>query len=265
MSKQHFGLTHIPLGKNVKTLWDDGEQFSRFSEQFQWLLDSPGIGMLTGEAGVGKTAALRHITKNINPHRYQLIYMPETDFGRVDLYRHLALALGLEPSYRRAQLWRDTKERIVELFDAKSVLPVWIIDEAQNLPKEFFRDLPSFLNFSYDSRSIMTIWFVGLPQLSQLIDRAPYAALASRISARVSLKPIVERERFSAMLEYAFKEAGCHGKLLSDSGTEILRQASQGKPRLVSRILNTAMRLAAAKGLTHLTDDTLQMAIEELK
>ena len=123
----------------MKTLWDDGNQFSQFTTQFQWLLDSPGIGMLTGEAGVGKTAALRHIAKDINPHRYQLIYMSETDFGRVDLYRHLALALGLETSFRRAQLWRDIKARVTELFDGKNLMPVWLIDEAQNLPKEFFR------------------------------------------------------------------------------------------------------------------------------
>jgi hypothetical protein len=28
-------------------------------ERFAWLLDSPGVGLLTGEAGVVKTAALR--------------------------------------------------------------------------------------------------------------------------------------------------------------------------------------------------------------
>lgn len=226
---------------------------------------TPGIGLLTGEAGVGKTAALRHVANNINPHRYQLIYMPETDFGRIDLYRHLALALGLEPSFRRSQLWRDIKARVVELYEGKNVLPVWIVDEAQNLPKEFCRDLSAFLNFAYDSKNMMTIWFVGLVQLAQLLDRAPYAALVSRITARVSLKPIFERERFTAMLEHAFKEAGANEKLLSDSGIEILRQSSQGKPRLVSRILNTAMRLASKTGLTHLSDDVLHMAIEELK
>jgi MSHA biogenesis protein MshM len=133
------------------------------------------------------------------------------------------------------------------------------------LPKDFFRDLPSFLNIDYDTRNIMTIWFVGLPQLSQLIDRVPYAALASRISARVTLKPIIERERFSALLEHAFKEAGSHTKLLSDTGIEILRQASQGRPRLINRLLTTAMRLATTKGLAHLTDEILQVAIEELK
>ena len=64
----------------------------------------------------------------------------------------LAMELGLEPAYRRAQLWRDFKAHIQELADNKQLLLVWIIDEAHNLPPEFFRDLPAFLNFAFDSR-----------------------------------------------------------------------------------------------------------------
>ena len=265
MSNQIFGLTHVPLSKNVKTLWDDGQQFAHFSRQFQWLLDSPGIGLFTGDPGVGKTAALRHVTQGMNPHRYQLIYMPDTNFSRVDLYRHLAFALGLEVSYRRAQLWKDIKERIVELYDKKNVLIIWVIDEAHNLPRDFFTDFPSFLNFALDSRDIITVWFVGHASLAISLDKTIHVALSSRIAVRACLKPIVERERFTALLDHAFKEAGGQIKLLSDSGIEILRQASQGRPRHVSSILNTAMKLGALKGLSHLPDDLLQAAIEELK
>ena len=80
------------------------------------------------------TAALRTLTANLNPHRYQLLYLAETDFGRLDLYRTLAQAMGLEPAYRRAQLWRDLKNHIEHITASQSLLPVWIIDEAQNLP-----------------------------------------------------------------------------------------------------------------------------------
>ena len=97
MYRQHFGLRHAPLGKDDIELWDDGV-LKAVAERFQWLLQSPGVGLLTGEPGVGKTAALRHLTRNLNPHRYQVIYQPETDFGRVDLYRGLARALGVEPT-----------------------------------------------------------------------------------------------------------------------------------------------------------------------
>ena len=263
MYQQHFGLTHAPLGKQTPELWDDGT-LTTLRSRFQWLLDSPGLGLLTGEAGVGKTAALRQLTHDLNPHRYQVIYLSETDFGRLDLYRSLAWALGVEPAYRRAQLWRDLKARIQELADGKHLLPVWIIDEAQNLPPEFFRDLPAFLNFAFDSRDLMTVWLVGHPNLALTLNRAPYAALVSRIQARVHLEPITERERFKALIEHALQAAGCTHTLVADSGMELLRQASQGLPRHAGRILQGAMRRAVPEGLNHLPDELLQQAIEEL-
>jgi type II secretory pathway predicted ATPase ExeA len=130
---------------------------------------------------------------------------------------------------------------------------------------DFFRDFPAFLNFAFDSRDLMTVWFVGHPSLAQLMARAPYAALASRIHLRMHFAPIVERDRFTSLIRHALKTAGCQHTLLSDSGMEILRQASQGTPRKASMILKTAMQLAVPKGLNHLPDDLLKEAIEVLQ
>ena len=96
MYLQHFGLRHPPLGKNLTEPWDDGP-LVKLAERFNWLLLSPGIGLLTGEPGVGKTAALRSsLTHSLNPHRYQMLYQAETDFGRVDIYRGLDPQLSVE-------------------------------------------------------------------------------------------------------------------------------------------------------------------------
>jgi len=193
------------------------------------------------------------------------VYLCETDFGRLDLYRSLALALGLDPPHRRAALWRELKARVLDLADNKQVTPLWIIDEAQNLPPVFFRDLPAFLNFAFDSRDLLTVWLVGHPQLAQLLDRVAYAALGSRIHARVQLKPVTERERFAQLVQHGFKSAGCSQTLISDSGMELLRQASQGLPRQAGRILLAALQMAAAKKINHLPDEILQHAINELR
>ena len=263
MVLQHFGLKHYPLDKEHAELWDDGV-LERLNQRFTWLLESPGIGVLTGEAGVGKTAALRQLTRALNPHRYHLVYLAETDFARLDLYRSLALALGLEPAHRRAALWRDLKARIHELADGKGILPLWIIDEAHHLPVEFFRDLPAFLNFAFDSRDLLALWLLGHPALAQTLARAPYAALASRIQVHLRLKPITERERFQHLIAHALHHSGAQHTLLSDSGMELLRQASRGLPRQAGRLLKTAMHLAVPKGLNHLPDELIQQAIEEL-
>lgn len=264
MYRQHFGIKHEPLGKQSGELYDYG-QLAPLKERFEWLLNSPGIGLLTGLPGVGKTAALRTLTEPLNPHRYQPIYLAETDFGRLDIYRALALAIGLDPPHRRAALWREIKAKLLDLVDQKHLLPVWIIDEAQNLPPEFFRDLPSFLNFAFDSRDLITIWLVGHPNLAKILDRNLYEPINSRIHARVHLDPIEQRECFRNLIQHALKQAGCEHPLLSDSGIEVIQQASGGKIRTAGLILRTAMKMAVPKGLNHLPDDLVQEAIRGLR
>ena len=173
--------------------------------------------------------------------------------------------MGLKPSYRRAQLWRDLKAHILDLVDAKQRTPLWILDEAQNLPADFFRDFPAFLNFAFDSRDLLTVWLVGHPHLAHTLERVPYAALAGRIQARVQLRPVFERDRFAQLISHGLRTAGVKHTLLTDSGIEILRQASKGVPRHAGRILRHTMRLAAQRKLTHLPDDLLQASIEELR
>lgn len=105
MYHQHFGLTSQSLGKDTQ-LWDDGS-IAALKERFQWLQENPGVALLTGVPGIGKTSALSLIADELNPLRYQVIDMVETDFRRMDIYRQLALALGLEPTFRCSQFWRD--------------------------------------------------------------------------------------------------------------------------------------------------------------
>jgi type II secretory pathway predicted ATPase ExeA len=264
MYRRHFGLTHCPLSKQTKMLWDDGALVA-LNQRFNWLLESPGIGLLTGEPGVGKTAWIRQLTQALNPHRYQVIYLAETDFGRLDIYRQLALEFGLEPAYRRANLWRQIKEHIVQMVETKSILPVWIIDESHNLPVEFFKDFPAFLNFAFDSKDLMTVWFLGHSQLETVLNRAPYAALSSRIQMKEKLEPVFEQERFSKLIEQGFKDAGATQQLISDPGIELLRMASKGKPRIASQLLLNALQLATEKKINHLPDDVINEAIEIFK
>lgn len=264
MYRRHFGITHCPLGKQTKTLFDDG-QLEILNQRFNWLLESPGIGLLTGEPGVGKTAWIRQLTGNLNPHQYQVIYLAETDFGRFDIYRQLASEFGLEPTYRRAQLWREIKEHITQLVETKSILPIWIIDESHNLPLDFFKDFPAFLNFAFDSKDLITVWFLGHPILENTLNRTPFTALASRIQVREKLSPIFEQQRFSKLIEQAFTQAGVTQQLLADSGIELIRMASKGKIRIASMIIQNSLRIATDKKLNHLPDEVVMESIEMMR
>ena len=261
---QHFNLKHAPLTKGAPLSFES-DDVRQLQTRFRWSLESPGICLLTGDAGVGKTAALHKICSAINTHEYQVIYHSETDFGRTDLYRQLALDFGLDPAYRRAGMWRTLKAHIQMLVHTQHRLPIWVIDEAQNLPLEFFRDFPSFLNFAFDSQSLMTVWFVGHSNLDRTLKCGAYEALRSRIQLFVHFEPLTRAETFKEMINVAFKAAGLNQTLISDSGIDLIRLASGGKYRSAGKIIQGALQVACQQNLNHLPDEVIKQSIQALQ
>ena len=132
----HFGLKHVPFHKGNRVLWDN-QSLDELKNKFNRLLELPGIGILTGEFGLGKSAALKNITSDMNPHMYQVVYISETGFTSYEFYRILARKLSIEASFRKSDLWHNIKEKLLSLKKQRKILPVIIIDEAQGLPHDF--------------------------------------------------------------------------------------------------------------------------------
>ena len=111
MYRTRFGLTDHPLPRDAQgtTFCEQGPGHARLRRAFSRLINEPGLGVLVGEAGVGKTAALRHLCAELPKPDYRVIYLCDTAVSPLDLYRTLAGELGLRPAHRRAQLWSDIK------------------------------------------------------------------------------------------------------------------------------------------------------------
>lgn len=262
---EHFGLTHLPLltTRESVPLWQN-PQIPLFEERFNWLLEQRGVGLLTGESGVGKTALLRHCVQRLNESQYPVLYQSETCFSEFDVYRYLALACGLQPPFQRSSLWRQLKQYI-EGIAAQSQVFIWLLDEAQSLPSTFLRDLPAFINFAFDRQCPCIIWLVGLPDLSRVLRLQAYQALSSRLQAHFQLQPVSEANAFRELVTHAFKTAGCERTLLTDEGLEMLRLSSRGCYRQAGQLLKTALFLAAKKGQDFLSDDVIKATIEEVR
>ena len=263
--RQRFGLTHHPLPRDAagSSFFSQTPGLVLLESQFNELLDEPGLGLLTGEAGVGKTAAIRNLCAQLPSPDFQVIYLCDTAASPCDVYRTLALELGLTPSHRKSQLWWDIKAALARLLDEQHTVPVIIIDEGQHLSDRFLADLAGFLNFAFDRRSLAALWLVGLPILARRLRLQLHASLHTRIVAQVHLLPL-ERDAFKALVEHAIKAAGSREKLLTDPAIELLFRACRGVLRVASRVLRAALRKAHLLNQNIIDDHVLKAAIEEL-
>jgi len=266
MYRKRFGLTGHPLAKDAqgKTFCELGPGYERLGRAFQRLLDDPGLGVLTGEAGVGKTAALRNLCARLPRPDYRVIYLCDTAVSPLDLYRTLAVELGIRPSHRRAQLWTDIKKALVHMRDEQHSAPLVVIDEAQHLSDRFLIDLSGFLNVAFDSRDVLTLWLVGLSPLRRHLEMQQHAPLAMRVSAQVHLEPFTDRDTFTAFITQALQAVGATEKLLADPAWELLLRASRGLPRLASKLLRAALTLAHERDQSFVDEHILEDAVDEV-
>lgn len=262
--RQRFGLHGHPFPQDAS-----GDRctpvpgYDQLRRRFAMLADAPGLGVLTGLAGLGKTTGIRDLCSRLPRPDYQVMYLCDTAVGPLDLYRQLAHELGVAPSHRRAQLWHDLKAAMLHMVDEQGIQPVLVLDEAQHLGDRFLVDLSGFLNFAMDSRNVLTLWLVGQPQLVGVLRMKQHAALASRIAARVRLEPLTDRETFSAFLRHGLTAAGARSELLTDPAAELLFRASHGIPRRVSRLLREALTLAHEQDKSFVDDIVLEAVLDE--
>ena len=264
MYRQRFGLHGHPFPQDAcGRTFTEPPGFERLERRFAMLAREPGLGVLTGEAGLGKTTVLRHLASQLPRPDYQVIYLCDTQASPLDFYRQLACELGLRPSHRRAQLWHDIKQAILELYDEQNSRPVVIVDEAQHLSDRFLLDLSGFLNFAFDSRSLFVFWLVGQPALRQRLRMRQHAALASRIAVRIHLEPLTDRRAFGVFLEAGLRAAGASSSLVSEPAIELLFRASAGAPRTLARLVREAFYLADDKDKSFIDESLLEAVLDE--
>ena len=264
MYRHRFNLTSHPLPKNAigKTFFDQSPGYQKLKKRFTEFASDPGLGVLIGPPGIGKTAAIRNLCAELPKPNHLVLYLCDTAVSPLDLYRTLALELGVTPSHRRAQLWADIKKALVHLVDERNISPLVVIDEAQHLSDKFLIDLSGFLNFAFDSRELLTLWLVGLPPLMSHLKMQQHAALATRIATEVHLEAL-ERAPFLAMIDHGLKASGATQKCVADPALELLFRTSRGVPRLASKILLTSLRRAHDKDQNFVDEAVMEQAIDE--
>lgn len=264
MYLQHFGLKKDPLGKEGSAVMDE-QQYQKLKINLDNLLTTRGVGLVTGEAGVGKTRGVRSWIKTLNPHTCKIIYQPDNHFGPFCIYRQFGESLGLELTSRYSTLWRSIKQELSHCYHEKKITPIWILDEAQQLHQKFLADLPLFLNINGDTEDVMVLLLIGLPKLFNTLQKQAYEPLVSRIQFHFHWEALEDLGQFKEFLHAAFQLAGAAQSLISETGVQMIHLASKGRLRYAHRIVNRSLQAAASQNMNHVPDDIIKNMIDELR
>ena len=261
MYRKHFALTAFPFDLTLEP--EDLFASATLTEaevRLKHLLELRAIGLVTGEAGSGKTTVCRKVASALHPGLYRVFYVPLSTGNVMDMYKSIGWELGLPTERNRAAAFRVIRAEITRLTLEAKQRAVLIVDEAHHLRNEVLEDLRLLTNYQMDSDNRLCLLLL---ELRRRLSMAVHESLAQRIVVRYHLAGL-ERAELPDYLTHRLRLAGCALALFEPPAIEALFQATQGMPRKVNRLAHYALTSAAIDKARTVTAEHVQAAREEI-
>jgi type II secretory pathway predicted ATPase ExeA len=250
MSPEHFvrlfSLSEPPFSKELSDadLWLPPSKQALVDDVREAVEQRMQI-LLTGEPGVGKTCVLRALRRCLSPADYRLTYCHNATLGRRDFYRQLCVALGLAPAATAASVFYAVSSH-VENISKERIHPVFLLDEAHLLHQDTLNHLHVLLNYDWDSRALLSLILVGLPELKDRLELRKNRSLYSRIHCRLSIDAMTADDT-ADYVRIRLRRVGCERDLFAAEALTLLHQSAGSSLREVDRLASAALRETARR------------------
>jgi len=267
LREQPFSLTTDP-----RFLYLSTAHRHAFDELLTGLRRHEGMLLLTGDTGTGKTTLCRAVIDALGQRAFSALilnpYMTDAevlrtilrDFGLVtrDDIRNGAFARADQPQLL------DTLEEFLRSLVPLNSYAVVIIDEAQSLSAKVLDQIRVLGSMEMDGRRLLQIVLVGQPSLVETLQSDAMRALADRISRRMSLPPLPDRD-IDAYVRHRLAIAG--GKSTVTFGDDAIARVadlSDGLPRRINLLCDRALELGRTAGVTTITAGMISHAAKAI-
>ena len=242
-----FDLSRSPFGKevNVKDLWLDPSRESAVDRLVE-AVHRRQHALVRGEPGVGKNCVTRAMKHRLPETAFRVVYVANVTVGRRDFYRQLSFALGLQPRGTMAAVFEAVQREVRGSWSDHRIHPVLVIDEAHLMPDATLSHLHVLANFDMDSRPLLSLVLVGLPELQDRLRLGVHRSLLTRIGTMVDIG-VTGPADTAAYVRHRLERAGATRDIFASDGFVVLHELAAGVPRVLDALAEGAMREAAER------------------
>ncbi|MDO4501529.1 MAG: AAA family ATPase [Erysipelotrichaceae bacterium] len=259
-----YNLDFNPFIKNSKEILVETPEYKEIKYRLDYLLQTKGFGLITGDPGMGKTTSIRNWAKTLNPSAYKVIYLPLSTLTVLEAYRQIAASLNIEPKFRKVDNFKEIQSAIKRLAIDKKITPIIIFDEANYMPTQMLNDLKILFNFDMDSKDYAAVILAGLPVLISSLNLKSNEPLKQRIVTSYNLEAL-NQEDSAAYIKGKLNGAGSTTEVFSPSALKAITSYSKGNPRIISKICNTALLVGDKLGVNTIDEEVILHVINEVE
>ncbi|MHB1938978.1 MAG: ExeA family protein [Acidobacteriaceae bacterium] len=223
-------------------------QLEELGEEIDELIVEGGIGIVTGEMGIGKTTSLRYCTEALHERNCHVAYHGSSRHA-VAVLQGLVEALGVAPASLRVHLLRQLTQLVWRMWQEQRKRTVVILDDAHLLEDSFLEDARLLTNFGMDDADPLVLLLVGHPSLRMRLGRPVHLALLDRVRMHYRLEGL-SCEETAQYVDRHLKHAGARREVFTPDAKAAIFEHSQGIPRRINQLAREVLKKGAQRKLT---------------
>jgi general secretion pathway protein A len=247
MYLEYWHLKDFPFDNSTgdRYFFESPQHQTAYEDLMDGIQRRKGVILLTGEIGCGKSTLLQRALLSLPASEYDiaLIAYPRLEPG--EMLAEVARQLGIHETSKETRVLLHRIQDLLAVNAEQNRHTLICIDEAQSIPDlETFEELRLLLNFQLDGRFLITLIFVGQPELSTMVAELP--PLRQRIALALHLRPF-DLEGTTHYILHRQRMAGYNSPFLTRQAVENIHRLTEGVPRRINHLMDSCLVMGMRK------------------
>jgi len=244
MYEQYYGLRERPfdLSPNPRFLFLSRGHKEALTHLRYGLSGRPGLTVLAGEAGTGKTTLVRAALQSIGNGQSKVVHLSNPTLTRSEFYEYLATGFGFGPeaAASKTTFIRVLAQSLTTAASGNGVLAL-VVDEAQSIPHALLEEIRLLTNTEGASGNTVAVAMVGQPEMAERLNEPGLRQLKQRIALRCELSPLDLNETAAYVAARVRVAGGRPDVLFTRDAILAIYEHSLGIPRTISVLCDNAL------------------------
>lgn len=244
MYEQYYGLRERPfdLSPNPRFLFLSRGHKEALTHLRYGLSGRPGLTVLAGEAGTGKTTLVRAALQSIGDGESKVVHLSNPTLTRSEFYEYLANGFGFSPeaATSKTTFIHELAAALTSAASGSGVLAL-VVDEAQSLPHALLEEIRLLTNTEGAAGNTVAIALVGQPELAERLNEPGLRQLKQRVALRCELQPLDLNETAAYVAARVRVAGGRPDVLFTRDAILTIHEQSLGIPRTISVLCDNAL------------------------
>lgn len=249
MYESYWGLKEKPFENtpNPRFLYRSREHEEALSRFIYAVKEKKGLAMFTGEYGSGKTLISMYVLRMLKDDKdFRIVMIVNPKLSFIEFMREIVYQLKgeLTQENNKLNLLHMLKDLITKNNNSGRHTVV-IIDESQMIQdKDVFEELRLISNLQLEDKFMVTIVFIGQPELREMMNNIPQ--LKQRLAITHHLGPLSEEEA-GTYIKHRLRVAGGREDIFADEAIKSIYKSTGGIPRKINNVCDICLVIGSGE------------------